>query len=184
VHVQTAVRQQTEAPAVMIYEEKRSLLRSYIIYAIYLNITGQLWPLMVYVCILLAGLKTCEVFPQYNLLFHYSITRPILFVRIWWTWINDLGVCLLLINIISHGWPAGVVAPSNCSGRRQCPICNISGGSGVELHLSDPWQMCLGRPGRRFQCGLLSGRPPPSLSTASRIAIRPGWSDQESACLC
>jgi len=37
-------------------------------------------------------------------------------------------------------------------------------------------QVCLGHPGRRFQCGLLSGRPPPRVSTASRIAIRPGAS--------
>jgi len=29
------------------------------------------------------------------------------------------------------------------------------------------------RPGRHFQCGLLSGRPPARVSTASRIAIRP-----------
>jgi len=37
-------------------------------------------------------------------------------------------------------------------------------------------QVCLGRPDRRFQCGLLSGRPPARMSTASRIAIRPGAS--------
>ena len=37
-------------------------------------------------------------------------------------------------------------------------------------------QVCLGRPGRRFQCRLLSGRPPARVSTASRIAVRPGAS--------
>jgi len=37
-------------------------------------------------------------------------------------------------------------------------------------------QVCLGRRGRRFQCGLLSGRRPARVSTASRIAIRPGAS--------
>ena len=37
-------------------------------------------------------------------------------------------------------------------------------------------QVCLGRPGRRFQCGLLSGRPPARVLTASHIAIRPGAS--------
>jgi len=36
--------------------------------------------------------------------------------------------------------------------------------------------VCLGRPGRRFQCGLLSGRPLARVSTASRRAIRPGAS--------
>jgi len=82
---------------------------------------------------------------------------------------------LLVIIIISHAWPAGVVPPSICNSRRHCPMHHQQRFLNVSI---STWQtqVCLGHPGGRFHFGLLSGWHPARMLTASSIAVRLGAS--------